>query len=150
MNIFHQNVHDPGKLTGTAQRINYVGQEIAGTIHSFDTKSRFALIQSGNDFHLINTLLIEQTNACEKSGVDLMEFAAEINYDGKSVEGKRIYDVLSKTLPVKWSGSNIIVFNDVIIQEPYTENDIKNGKAGEVARVKKILELIRQQFKEGL
>ena len=63
---------------------------------------------------------------------------------GKGVgkEAQEIFDALYRTLPTRWSGTNIIVLDAVSISSPYKPDDCKAGEgvqAGLLDRVKKVV-----------
>ncbi|KAL5357489.1 anticodon-binding domain-containing protein [Aspergillus floccosus] len=70
---------------------------------------------------------------------------------GKGVtrEAQDIFDAISRTMPVRWDGTNIVVADAVAIAAPYRPDDCRPLVAGDTAallRVRKVLEMERQKI----
>lgn len=71
----------------------------------------------------------------------LQDAAARKN---KSVtkEAQEIFDALTRTLPTRWDGTNIVVMDAVVISTPYRGEDCRAAAgqhASALARVKKVV-----------
>ncbi|KAL4895384.1 anticodon-binding domain-containing protein [Aspergillus ambiguus] len=70
---------------------------------------------------------------------------------GKGVtrEAQDIFDAISRTMPVRWDGTAIVVADAVTISAPYRPDDCRPLVAGDNAallRVRKVLEMERQKI----
>ncbi|CAN0925589.1 Protein LSM12 [Linum grandiflorum] len=65
---------------------------------------------------------------------------------GVTAEAQGIYDALSKTLPVRWDKTSIVVMNEVRVSSPYLADNVTGGTAAANDRVKKVLELERRRL----
>ncbi|TQD74521.1 hypothetical protein C1H46_039952 [Malus baccata] len=73
---------------------------------------------------------------------------AELERIGVGVTGQaqNIFDALSKTLPVRWDKTVIVVMNEVRVSSPYTPESVSGGTPAANERVKKVLELERRRL----
>ncbi|MCJ1384316.1 hypothetical protein MMC17_007432 [Xylographa soralifera] len=70
---------------------------------------------------------------------------------GVSREAQKIFDRISRTLPTRWEGKDIIVSDAVVIEAPYRPEDCKAGTGAakeSLNRVKKVLENERKKLLE--
>ncbi|KAM7251972.1 hypothetical protein ACFE04_023855 [Oxalis oulophora] len=65
---------------------------------------------------------------------------------GVTTEAQGIFDALSKTLPVRWDKTVIVVMNEVRVCSPYLPESVSGGTAAANERVKKVLELERRRL----
>ncbi|GAB2214205.1 hypothetical protein Droror1_Dr00018545 [Drosera rotundifolia] len=65
---------------------------------------------------------------------------------GVTEEAQNIFDALSKTLPVRWDKTVIVVMNEVRVSSPYLPESVSGGTAAANERVKKVLELERKRL----
>ncbi|KAL0695301.1 hypothetical protein Bca4012_062481 [Brassica carinata] len=65
---------------------------------------------------------------------------------GVTAEAQSIFDALSKTLPVQWDNSDILVMKEVRVRSPYLSDCVFGGTDAANNRVKKVLELVRQRL----
>ncbi|KAG9156464.1 hypothetical protein Leryth_019976 [Lithospermum erythrorhizon] len=65
---------------------------------------------------------------------------------GVTSEAQSIFDALSKTLPVRWDKTVIVVMNEVRVTSPYLPESVKGGTAPANERVRKVLELERKRL----
>eukprot|EP00898_Chlorokybus_atmophyticus_P006116 jgi/Chlat1/6505/Chrsp45S09069 len=82
----------------------------------------------------------------EKAAVRQAEVEAERFGVNVTSEAQEVFDALSKTLPVRWEQTTIVVMDEVRIQSPYTAESCSGGPSGTLARVRKVLELERQRL----
>lgn len=64
-------------------------------------------------------------------------------------EAQDIFDGLSRTLPTRWDGTNMVVNDGVIISAPYRAEDCRAGAgqhAGMLGRVKKVVSQVSWPF----
>eukprot|EP00899_Mesostigma_viride_P022248 jgi/Mesvir1/3207/Mv16356-RA.1 len=88
----------------------------------------------------------QQCRIREEAAVKLAEEAAQRVGIGVTEEAQRIFDALSKTLPVRWRKADIIVLDEVCITSPYLPDNCSGGSASLLQRVKKVLELERKRL----
>ncbi|MCJ1295190.1 hypothetical protein MMC34_006752 [Xylographa carneopallida] len=70
---------------------------------------------------------------------------------GVSREAQEIFDRISRTLPTRWEGKDIVVSDAVVIEAPYRPEDCKAGSGAakeSLTRVKKVLEIERKKLSE--
>ncbi|GAB2297324.1 hypothetical protein Dimus_031434 [Dionaea muscipula] len=65
---------------------------------------------------------------------------------GVTAEAQNIFDALSKTLPVRWDKTVIVVMNEVRVSSPYLPESVSGGTAAANERVKKVLEFERKRL----
>ncbi|XP_039684549.1 uncharacterized protein [Medicago truncatula] len=88
-----------------------------------------------NDLQAREELAIRQAEAdAERIGV------------GVTSEAQNIFDALSKTLPVRWDKTVIVVMNEVRISSPYHPDCVNGGAPAANDRVKKVLEMLRKRL----
>ncbi|GAA6058587.1 hypothetical protein JCM10212_007026 [Sporobolomyces blumeae] len=68
---------------------------------------------------------------------------------GVSREAQDVFDLLSRTLPVRWSGAEIVVLDEVVVDtDAWTVKGAK-GSGERIERVGKVLEGIRARLSNG-
>ncbi|KAI4382587.1 hypothetical protein MLD38_008533 [Melastoma candidum] len=65
---------------------------------------------------------------------------------GVTAEAQNLFDALSKTLPVRWDKTVIVVMNEVRVNSPYVPESVSGGTPAANERVKKVLELERRRL----
>ncbi|KAJ8773832.1 hypothetical protein K2173_008295 [Erythroxylum novogranatense] len=65
---------------------------------------------------------------------------------GVTAEAQSLFDALSKTLPVRWDKTSIVVMNEVRVSAPYLPECVSGGTAAANDRVKKVLEFERKRL----
>jgi hypothetical protein len=65
---------------------------------------------------------------------------------GVTTEAQNLFDALSKTLPVRWDKSVIVVMNEVRVCSPYLPESVSGGTPAANERVKKVLVLERRRL----
>ncbi|KAK4373205.1 hypothetical protein RND71_008589 [Anisodus tanguticus] len=90
---------------------------------------------------------------CLVQVISLVQFAgkqAEIDAErfgiGVTAEAQNIFDALSKTLPVRWDKTVIVVMNEVRVSSPYLPESVVGGTPAANERVRKVLELERKRL----
>eukprot|EP00249_Psilotum_nudum_P013849 c24546_g1_i2 orf=203-736(+) len=108
----------------------------------------FSLLGQGDDpldlkdpYIDINTL-----QSREAAAVRHAEAEAERIGVGVTREAQDIFDALSKTLPVRWEKTDIVVMNEVWVGSPYLPENVTGGPAAANERVRKVLELERRRL----
>ncbi|CAA2934772.1 Hypothetical predicted protein [Olea europaea subsp. europaea] len=89
----------------------------------------------------LNTL-----QAREDSAIRQAEAEADRIGVGVTAEGQNIFDALSKTLPVCWDKTTIVVMNEVRLSPPYLPESVTGGTPPANERVRKVLELERKRL----
>ncbi|XP_068641921.1 uncharacterized protein [Aristolochia californica] len=74
------------------------------------------------------------------------EIEAETIGIGVTSEAQSIFDALSKTLPVRWDSTIIVVTNEVRVSSPYLPENVTGGTSAANDRVKKVLEHERKRL----
>uniref|UniRef100_A0A7N0TEX8 AD domain-containing protein n=1 Tax=Kalanchoe fedtschenkoi TaxID=63787 RepID=A0A7N0TEX8_KALFE len=84
--------------------------------------------------------------AREEAAVRQAEAEAERIGVGVSAEAQNLFDALSKTLPVRWDKTAIVVMNEVRVSSPYLPESVTGGTASANERVRKVLEFERKRL----
>ncbi|KAJ7525981.1 hypothetical protein O6H91_17G076800 [Diphasiastrum complanatum] len=79
-------------------------------------------------------------------GLRQAESEAERIGEGVTQEAQDIFDALSKTLPVRWEKTSIMVMNEVCVSDPYLPENVEGGTSAANERVKKVLALERRRL----
>jgi hypothetical protein len=92
----------------------------------------------------IKPQMLDQVQLTNRLDSTVARLKAEEARKGKGVskEAQDIFDALSRTLPTRWDGKNIIVSDAVMILPPYKPDDCKVGAGASAAtlpRVKKVV-----------
>ncbi|KAL4639185.1 hypothetical protein ACB092_03G199300 [Castanea dentata] len=89
---------------------------------------------------------LNSLQAREESAIRQAEAEAERRGVGVTSEAQNIFDALSKTLPVRWDKTVIVVMNEVRVSSPYLPESVSGGTPAANDRVKKVLELERKRL----
>ncbi|OVA16272.1 Anticodon-binding domain [Macleaya cordata] len=147
-----------------------LGDEFEGQIITFDRPSNILGSKTGprrnirllkanhiKEFNLLGQaedpldikkcyLDLNSLQAREESAIRQAEIEAERIGVGVSSEAQSIFDALSKTLPVRWDKTAIVVMNEVRVSSPYLPENVSGGTPAANERVKKVLELQRKKL----
>ncbi|PKA48846.1 hypothetical protein AXF42_Ash016362 [Apostasia shenzhenica] len=151
------------------------GEEFEGQIITYDRPTEIVIIQEGtskpegrrNVRFLKSTYIKEVTSlrrgddpldakgclidlaglqAREDAALRQAEIEAERIGIGVTSEAQCIFDALSKTLPVRWDKTVIVVMDEVRVSSPYLPENVNGGTPAANERVKKVLELERRRL----
>ncbi|XP_031258307.1 uncharacterized protein LOC116116360 [Pistacia vera] len=89
----------------------------------------------------INALQAREELAVRQAEADSVRLGV-----GVTSEAQNIFDALSKTLPVRWDKTVIVVMNEVRVSSPYLPESVSGGTAAANDRVKKVLEFERKRL----
>ncbi|CAH8356875.1 unnamed protein product [Eruca vesicaria subsp. sativa] len=89
---------------------------------------------------------LDGLRAKEALAIRQAEADAERMGVGVTAEAQSIFDALSKTLPVQWENSDILVMKEVRVRSPYLSTCVFGGTDAANNRVKKVLELERRRL----
>ncbi|XP_022975869.1 protein LSM12 homolog A [Cucurbita maxima] len=108
----------------------------------------FSFLGHGEDpLDLKNCCLdLNTLRAREELAIRQAEIEAERIGVGVTGEAQSIFDALSKTLPVRWDKTVIVVMNEVRVSSPYLPESVSGGTPAANERVKKVLELERKRL----
>ncbi|XVF84905.1 hypothetical protein PTKIN_Ptkin17bG0077000 [Pterospermum kingtungense] len=151
-----------------------LGDEFEGQIISFDRLSNILVLQEGpksgprrnirllkanyiKEFSLLRQdedpldvkksfLDLPSLQAREDSAIRKAEADSERFGVGVTSEAQSLFDALSKTLPVRWDKTVIVVMNEVRVSSPYLPESVSGGTPAANERVKKVLELERKRM----
>ncbi|XVF02398.1 hypothetical protein REPUB_Repub04eG0172300 [Reevesia pubescens] len=151
-----------------------LGDEFEGQIISFDPVANILVLQEGSksgprrnirllkanyikEFSFlrqdedpldVNQCLLDLTTlqAREDSAIRQAESDSERFGVGVTSEAQNLFDALSKTLPVRWDKTVIVVMNEVRVSSPYLPECVSGGTPAANERVKKVLEFERKRM----
>ncbi|KAB1218464.1 hypothetical protein CJ030_MR3G026344 [Morella rubra] len=151
-----------------------LGDEFEGQVITFNRDSNILILQEGSkpgprrSVRFLNASYIKELSFLgqgedpldiEKCFVDLTSLQAkedlairkaEAEADrigvGVTSEAQNIFDALSKTLPVRWDKTVIVVMKEVRVCSPYLSESVSGGTPAANARVKKVLEFERKRW----
>ncbi|KAH8965044.1 hypothetical protein BDL97_04G097600 [Sphagnum fallax] len=151
-----------------------LGDDIDGTVLAYDSSSKIVVLQEGSSgerrnlrFLKVNyvkdvTLLgqseeeqfelknpyLDMTSLRNREEAAIRQAEAEAERFGVGVtqEAQDIFDALSKTLPVRWENTAILVMNEVRVSQPYLPDNVIGGPPAANERVRKVLELERKRL----
>ncbi|CAK9859551.1 unnamed protein product [Sphagnum jensenii] len=110
-------------------------------------KNVMLLGQAEEQFELKNPYLdMTSLRNREEAAIRQAEAEAERFGVGVTQEAQDIFDALSKTLPVRWEKTAILVMNEVRVSHPYLPDDVIGGPPAANERVRKVLELERKRL----
>jgi len=84
--------------------------------------------------------------AREDAALRQAEIEAERIGVGVTPEAQSIFDALSKTLPVQWDKTDIVVMKEVRVRSPYLPENVNGGTAAANERVKKVIDFERKRL----
>ncbi|XP_073143712.1 uncharacterized protein [Henckelia pumila] len=152
------------------------GEEFQAQVISFDVPSNLLILQEGmksgvgskrnirllkanyiKEFSLLGQaqdpldvkkcfLDLTTLQSREETAVRQAEAEAERIGVGVTTEAQALFDALSKTLPVRWDKTIIVVMNDVRVSSPYLPESVTGGTPAANERVRKVLELERKRL----
>ncbi|KAK8956086.1 hypothetical protein KSP40_PGU005155 [Platanthera guangdongensis] len=152
-----------------------LGEEFEGQIITYDRPTNIVIIQEGTskpggrrNVRFLKTTYIKDLTflrrgddpldskkcfldlpslqAREEAALRQAEAEAERIGVGVTGEAQSIFDALSKTLPVRWDKTAIVVMNEVRVSSPYHPENVIGGTPAANERVKKVLELERRRL----
>ncbi|XP_057509677.1 uncharacterized protein LOC130792214 [Actinidia eriantha] len=153
-----------------------LGDEFDGQIITFDRPSNILVVQEGiksvsgprRNIRLLKANYIKEFSylgqaedpldpkkcyldlsalqAREDSAIRQAEMEAERIGVGVTPVAQRIFDALSKTLPVRWDKTAIVVMNEVRVSSPYLPESVAGGTPAANERVRKVLEFERKRL----
>ncbi|PKU82209.1 protein LSM12 [Dendrobium catenatum] len=152
-----------------------LGEEFEGQIITYDRPTNIVLIQEGawkpggrRNVRFLKTTYIKDLTflrrgddpldnkkcfldlaglqAREEAALRQAEIEAERIGVGVTGEAQNIFDALSKTLPVRWDKTAIVVMDEVRVNNPYFPENVNGGTPAANERVKKVLELERRRL----
>lgn len=151
-----------------------LGDEFEGHVISFDRLSNILVLQEGSksgprrnirllkanyikEFSLLRQdedpldvkkcfLDLTGLQAREDSAIRKAEADSERFGVGVTSEAQSLFDALSKTLPVRWDETVIVVMNEVRVSSPYLPECVSGGTPAANERVKKVLEFERKRM----
>lgn len=151
-----------------------LGDEFEGQVVTFDRDSNYLVLQEGSkhgprrnirllkadyikDFTFLGQgqdpldpnhclLDINALQSREELAIRQAEADAERIGVGVTSEAQNIFDALSKTLPVRWDKTVIVVMNEVRVSSPYNSECVIGGTPAANDRVKKVLEFERKRL----
>ncbi|XP_078438436.1 RNA-processing, Lsm domain-containing protein [Wolffia australiana] len=154
-----------------------LGDEFEGQMIAFDRPSNILVIQEGTNFKPDNRcnirllkanyikefsllgraddpldlskcfLDLASIQAREDAAIRQAEIEAERIGVGVTAEAQNIFEALSKTLPIRWEKTDIIVMNEVRVSSPYLPENVVGGTPAANDRVKKVLEFERRRLR---
>ncbi|CAI9785177.1 unnamed protein product [Fraxinus pennsylvanica] len=89
----------------------------------------------------LNTVQAREDSAIRQAKAEAERIGVGVTADGQSV-----FDALSKTLPVCWDKTTIVVMNEVRVSAPYLPESVTGGTPSANERVRKVLELERKRL----
>lgn len=89
----------------------------------------------------LNSLQSKEEAAVRQAEIDVERIGV-----GVTAEAQSIFDALSKTLPVRWDKTAIVVMNEVRVSSPYLAESVTGGTPAANERVRKVLELERRRL----
>ncbi|EFH65020.1 hypothetical protein ARALYDRAFT_476146 [Arabidopsis lyrata subsp. lyrata] len=111
---------------GTVYAVKLItGDEFNGIVLAYDSAPNFAIF---------DILFRNQYSNVEKIGF------------GVTSEAQKIFDAISKTLPIRWDSKDMLVMGEVIVRSPYHSDCVFGGTRAVNDRVKTVLEQVRKKL----
>ncbi|KAH9623308.1 hypothetical protein KSS87_000445 [Heliosperma pusillum] len=82
---------------------------------------------------------LSSLQAKEEAAIRQAEMEAERIGVGVTIEAQSIFDALSKTLPVRWDKTVIVVMDQVRVSSPYLPESVTGGTPAANERVRKVV-----------
>ncbi|KAL3511251.1 hypothetical protein ACH5RR_030652 [Cinchona calisaya] len=115
-----------------------LGEEFQGQILTFDREDPLDVKKCFLD---LNSLLAREDSAIRQAELEAERFGV-----GVTAEAQSIFDALSKTLPVRWDKTAIVVMNEVRVSSPYLPESVVGGTPAANERVRKVLEFEKKRL----
>ncbi|KAK4779966.1 hypothetical protein SAY87_016072 [Trapa incisa] len=108
----------------------------------------FSFLGHGEDPLDLKKCYIDLNSLQTREELALRQAEAEAERIGVGVtsEAQSIFYALSKTLPVRWDKTVIVVMNEVRVSSPYVADSVYGGTPAANERVKKVLEFERKRL----
>ncbi|KAK9750987.1 hypothetical protein RND81_02G234100 [Saponaria officinalis] len=105
----------------------------------------FTFLRNGEDpLDIKNCVLdLNSLRAREEAAIRQAELEAERIGVGVTAEAQSIFDALSKTLPVRWDKTVIVVMDQVRVSSPYHSDSVTGGTPAANERVRKVLKNLK-------
>ncbi|KAK2354912.1 hypothetical protein P8452_75171 [Trifolium repens] len=151
-----------------------LGDEFEGQVMTFDRETNYLVLQESSkhgprrnvrllkadyikDFTFLGqgqdpllshdcSIDLHALQSREELAIRQAEADAERIGVGVTTEAQNIFDALSKTLPVRWDKTVIVVMNEVRVSSPYHSECVIGGTPAANDRVKKVLEFERKRL----
>ncbi|GLT36507.1 hypothetical protein SLA2020_108800 [Shorea laevis] len=147
-----------------------LGDELEGQVLTFDRFSNILVTKSGprKNIRLLNVNYIKEFTLLGQAEdpLDIRKCCLDFNSIqfredlatrqavteaerigvGVTTEAQSIFDALSKTLPVRWDKTVIVVMNEVRVSSPYLPESVTGGTPAANERVTKVLEFERKRL----
>ncbi|XP_047957779.1 uncharacterized protein LOC125203472 isoform X2 [Salvia hispanica] len=137
-----------------------LGEEFQSQVISFDRPSNllilhilardpiYLFIWQGEDPLDVNKCFLDLNTlqSKEESAIRQAEAEAERIGVGVTPQAQSLFDALSKTLPVRWDKSTIVVMNEVRVSSPYLPESVSGGTPAANERVRKVVEFEKKRL----
>ncbi|KAJ4711162.1 protein LSM12-like [Melia azedarach] len=170
----HSGGNDEFAVGGLLSIKTTLGDEFDGQVIAYDRFTNMLVLQEGlksgprRNIRLLNANYVKEFSflgqaedpldvkkcyldlnglqAREELAIRQAEADAERIGVGVTSEAQNIFDALSKTLPVRWDKTVIVVMNEVRVSSPYLAESVSGGTPAANERVKKVLEFERKRL----
>ncbi|KAL8985687.1 MAG: hypothetical protein Q9177_004369 [Variospora cf. flavescens] len=125
-------------------------------ISSIQTFTLLSAPSSSNDFSSppnttppLSNVPIAALLARADAAVARLKEAASRKNKNVGKEAQDLFDGISRTLPTRWDGNNIVVMDSVVVSSPYRGEDCKAGSGvapNTLSRVRKVVDNERKRF----
>ncbi|KAG6398807.1 hypothetical protein SASPL_140278 [Salvia splendens] len=108
----------------------------------------FTFLGQGEDPLDVNKCFLDLNTlqSKEESAIRQAEAEAERIGVGVTPQAQSLFDALSKTLPVRWDKSTIVVMNEVRVSSPYLPESVTRGTHAANGRVRKVVEFEKKRL----